>query len=68
MPRVQRLTENREKFLPSLRLLFFNLNLLYVFILSACGRSVVAASQGYSLLVTLGFLSAVASLVAEHGL
>ena len=33
-----------------------------------CGLSLVAVSGGYSLVVVDGLLTAVASLVAEHGL
>ena len=41
--------------------------LCWVFV-AACGLSLVAASVGYSLLPCVGFLIAVVSPVAEHGL
>ena len=41
--------------------------LCWIFI-AVCGLSLAAARGGYSLDVMCGFLIAVASLVAEHGL
>ena len=46
---------------------FFNLWLRWVFV-AAGGPSLVAASRGYSGAAVLEFLSAIASLVAEHRL
>ena len=42
--------------------------LCWVFIALLCGLSLVAVSGGCSLIVVCGLLTAVASLVAEHGL
>ena len=55
-------------------LLFFSISLLIVFVSTALGLgwctglSPVVARGGYSLAVVLGLFTAVASLVAEHGL
>ena len=47
--------------------LFIYFSLCWVFV-AACGLSLVAVIEGYSLVVVHGFLIAVASLVVGHGL
>ena len=47
--------------------LFIYFWLRWIFV-AACGLSPVAASGGYSLVVALGLLMAMAPLVAEHRL
>ena len=51
---------------------FFFLQFIYFWLCSVfiavCGLSLVAASKGYSLTAVHGLLTAISSLVAEHGL
>ena len=55
-------------------LFFFIFTVLFIYFwlcsvfIVVCGLSLIAASEGYSLIAVHGLLTAISSLVAEHGL